>query len=285
MCYTNSMKKIKENNFGLITDKKIKDTNILIFTDIHISINFSFYKLEMLVNYAQKKHPDYIFLLGDLLDKQSVLLNDDIKNNTLTFLNKLAQISKVIIIKGNHFYYSIIKNQQIVIDFINEIKKIDNLTLLDNKSILFDNINIVGLDLDKKYYRKKVSQEAENIIINTYDKYIKNVSKDTYNILLCHSPEHILNDNVYKKIANFDLILSGHMHSGIIPLPHNYGLIGPAKNFFCKKAHGLIKRENTSLLVARQVTTFSQISPKIFHSFNIFFPIYVTELVIKSKKG
>ena len=64
------------------------------------------------------------------------------------------------------------------------------------------------------------------------DEYYQSISLDktNFNIMLCHAHKY------FYSFANmgFDLVLSGHVHGGIIRLPLIGGLLSPDRTFFPK---------------------------------------------------
>ena len=72
---------------------------------------------------------------------------------------------------------------------------------------------------------------------------LNNVDDTKFNILLSHNPTgaQILQDK------NFDLVLSGHVHGGIIRL-FNKGLLDPARKLFPKYDKGLYQIGNTKFM-------------------------------------
>ena len=286
------MNKIKEELYTLTTDKVEKDTTITVLTDIHYSNHFKEYKLNLILNYVFKTKPDYICIPGDFIDTPEVLNNIDNQNKLKNWLKKLANIAPVFLVLGNHditieskSFFDFVAKYHYDADFYNSLNEIKNVCFLNNKQKEFDNIMFNGYSLPFNYYFKdNKCFEDVNTLINNYKSTNLNINGSNYNILLCHSPEYIIDDKVYKDINSFkyyDLIICGHMHSGIIRFGNNHGLINPQKRFFQNNCSGIIKKENTNLLVARQVTTFSGIAPKIFQLFNVFFPIYVSKIIIK----
>ena len=109
---------------------------------------------------------------------------------------------------------------------------------------------------------------------NIEDKFIKN----KYNILLSHSPINILNYNL-----KADLILSGHMHNGLV-LPvfkkGNNGIVGPYSTFFPKECRGIIKKENTALIINGGVRKISNSSSFILRILNPIYKIHIDYIKI-----
>ena len=73
-----------------------------------------------------------------------------------------------------------------------------------------------------------------------------------FNILLCHTPYPITQLSDVKLFNECNLILSGHMHGGVVPnlfrgLFKSRGIFSPVKSsrrFFCKDMYGYIKEKN-----------------------------------------
>ncbi|MBR6690257.1 MAG: metallophosphoesterase, partial [Bacilli bacterium] len=203
--------------------------------------------------------PDYICIPGDITDKSYI--KDE--KYFIDWLKKLSKICKVIISIGNHEFY-IDKHKDIYglnKLLINKISNINNLYLLDNKKVIIDNINFIGLTIPIEYYKETYKSDDFSKYVDklkTYKKY--------YNILLCHSPLNISNSNILKD-RNINLILCGHMHGGVVPkfmrnIFKNKGLISPNKRLFPKVAYGYLKVEKTDIIISSgiRVTPFKFIN-------------------------
>lgn len=210
------------------------DTNIVLISDIHYKDKRDIKYLNKVLNCIKKINPSYICIPGDLTDK--TYINDD--NYLIDWLNELSSICKVIISIGNH-EFCIDKKKKLYgfnKELFDKIKSINNLYVLNNDSVVLDNINFIGVTLPfEHYYYNKESIESFNKYFN-----IKSNSK-YYNILLCHTPFNIINTKI-----DVDLILCGHAHGGIVPrflrfIFKNNGLISPQKRLFPKNVYGHIK--------------------------------------------
>jgi uncharacterized protein len=282
------MNKIKEDIYIINSNKIENDLIIIILTDIHFSYNFSLKKVSTIINYLKETKPDYILIPGDLVDSPKYLEEDNIKSDLRYFLKQIGEIAPVCISLGNHdIAFEVTKpiyrvNYCFNELFYNSLNNIPNVSFLNNKDKEFLNINISALSLSFNYYFKnnKCFEDINNLI-NDYHNSNLNPKSNKFNIMLCHSPEYILDNKMINNLNSYDLIISGHMHSGIIKFHNNKGLINPQKQFFQPNCSGLIKKSNTTLIVGRQVTTFSSVAPKIFQLTNIFFPIYVSKIIIK----
>lgn len=257
---------IKKYNISNKLNKKI-----VLLSDMHYYSKKDIYKLNKILDNIKKISPNYICITGDVIDNSNVLDMQELIN----WLKKLSNICKVFIIIGNHeFYYNKKKHiYKLNKNYLKCLNKIDNLYLLDNKNIIIDNINFIGLTLPIEHYNNKENSDE-------FKKYIEKIKlkKEYYNILLCHSPLNVVNeiDNIHA-----DLVLSGHTHGGMMPrllrliLKHR-GLISPQKEFFPKFVYGLIKKNNKNIIITSGVKILSE-----SHTFNNYLitNIFSSEIV------
>lgn len=243
-----------------IDDKLNK--NIVLISDIHYQDKKDIKVLNNLLETIKKLKPDYICIPGDITDK--TFIKDE--KEYINWFKKLSKISKVIISLGNHEFY--IKKYRKIYglnkELLEKITNIENIYLLDNKNIIIDNINFIGLTIPMKYYKEIKHNDFYKCLINL------KTNKKYYNILLCHSPMNICDKEILKN-RNIDLILCGHMHGGIVPkcmrkiFKHN-GLISPNKKLFPKYAYGNLKIGNKNIIISSGIKVIP------FRIINVFSP-------------
>ena len=125
-----------------------------------------------------------ILIGGDLIDSSSFQIDQ------LSILNKINK--PIYFVTGNHEYY--LKNSNEIIDRLKEF----NINLLDNKSSIIDDINIIGVSDNQSLKKQK-------------DIFFSKKINNTYNLCLVHKP------SLWQFIKNeCDLTLSGHTHNGQI---------------------------------------------------------------------
>ncbi len=118
-------------------------------------------------------------------------------------------------------------------------------SLMRNEASFFGNkIKIFGLDLNKGFYRKFIIKRIPPYFL---ERILGRADEKRYNILLAHDPEHFPEYVKWKP----DLILSGHVHGGIIRLPFFGGLISPALLPFPKYDAGLYEKDGVKMIVSR----------------------------------
>lgn len=271
------------SNYKLKTTK-INKTRIVLISDIHYHSTFDIRKFKIILDNIKSLRPNYICITGDLIDNSKVF-NDELSYKIfIDFIKNLGKITKVIITLGNHEIES--KNYKINEhnELIGKYKNIDNVTILNNEIYVENNIKFIGYNPTYEYYKSK--GKKFNLLVEDFNKKDFEIDDSFYNILLIHTPKDLLEDKIYNKINNFnkiDLILSGHMHGGLIPdtFSGNYGLISPGKRLFPKNVRGYLTKANTHLIISSGITKLSY-SSHIFRHFNGLYKMNIVKIDIDS---
>ncbi len=276
------------NKYYNFSFKKLKDNlKICLFSDLHVSNSFNMNNLIKIKNVIDNNKPDYIIIVGDIIDSLDVISNDKI-NIFYKWLDNLGSIDNkripVIAILGNHDYYSY-SNYKFD-KYINSLNKI-NVCLLDNSIYEDNNIRVVGFNAPSSTYHSKDAFANLKKYVNKLDNSLFDNSSNKIDIALIHNPLFVINDDVKDKFNNFDLILSGHMHNGLM-LPFmekifkgNAGIITPDKKFFPKISRNKVKiNKNNYLIISGGITKLSR-SAKVLNKFNIIYPMEITNINIK----
>ena len=121
-----------------------------------------------------------------------------------------------------------------------------DIVLLENERILLPDrgIEIIGLDLPKCWYKKfktplMTKKEIESIV--------KIPQSNTFSILLAHNPVYF---DAYAAWGA-DLVLSGHVHGGVMRLPFLGGVLSTAFTLFPKYDGGLFEKSGSRMIVSR----------------------------------
>ena len=267
----------------IINSDKI-DLKIILLSDIHYSNKVNKKVFFKILDKFKNIKPDFICIPGDIIDEST-----DYDVNVYNFFNELSKVSKVIISLGNHDLSKFNKNEMKYYDtkWYENIKKIPNIYVLNNEQVTFDNITFTG------YTPSFIDDKYNDTTINTInDLKILNFNLNEYNILLSHSPQSILgNEELYnnKFIKNQNLILCGHMHNGMMPpildqlIRNNYGIIAPGKTLFPKYSRGLIKFNNTTLIICKGYTKLAKHS-YFLRFLNIFYTKELEKIRITNYK-
>ncbi len=279
-------------NEYMVTNSKLGNNKQIAFiSDIHSDVD----KFTTLIEKLYELKIRTLLIGGDLIDS-----TEEVKRNLVLreLLYELAKTMRIFITFGNHdmIYFDKESNNLRVgiksstLDFVESLAN-DNIYVPQisyneatfDKWSLDDEIDINSLNLPIDHYLNK---ENTNDFIALLDEVEKpNINNHKFNILLCHSPKNIFTlgiDNDY--LNQFDLILTGHMHSGLMPYflrrqTYGRGFAGPYATLLPKFAYGYLNKNNT-LLTSGGVTKLSDF-PKL-SSHKIFDTIYPSELEIFS---
>lgn len=238
---------IEVMNYKICSAKIPKEFNsfkILQFSDLHSK---SFGKENSkLIRKANEVNPDIIVITGDMV-------NDDFDYSSFEcIINKLIKKYKIYYIIGNHEQNVMIKNQSEFNNMIERIK-VAGVTILSNEkinvNIVTEYINLYGMHMDLKYYRNYIKKESRgvNFTVKDMERLIGKCDKERYNVLLSHNPIYF---DAYSKWGA-DIVLTGHMHGGMIKLPFFGGVFSPEHKFFPKYYEGIYKKGNSFMNVNR----------------------------------
>ena len=220
---------------------------IVLISDMHYKDKNDLNRLNYILKEIKKHKPNYICIPGDIIDKS--IINDE--KEFIQWLKKLSEICKVIISLGNHEFYmnKYINIYNLNTELMEKIKNINNIYLLDNENIILDNVNFIGITPAIQYY-------DESKKLNDFHKYLDmiKVENNCYNILLCHNPLYLCNENILED-KNIDLILCGHTHGGVVPkflrnIFKSSGIISPKVRLFPKNVYGRLNIGKTNIIIS-----------------------------------
>lgn len=266
-----------------ITYSNYKNITLAVFSDIHYCKNYPRKRLDAIYRNIQEYSPNYICIVGDLLDQGDVLQDESCKEEFIGWLQQLSKIAPILIAIGNHDV-TLHKNGRCQYYYpkeLLEIGKYSNIYILDNSCIILDSICFLGYTPPYSYYEnhEKVDIYQSDIDTQLGSIFSKNCDTSCDTILLCHTPLYVIHPKVRQTsvLCAVRLVLSGHMHNGLIPFScrGNYGLIEPFKKLFPKYARGSFQLDHIHYLISGGVITFSNLSPKWLHPLNAWYPIHI----------
>jgi hypothetical protein len=220
---------VKSNKIPQIFNKY----KIAFISDFHESDNF-----EKIINQTKKIKPELILLGGDIIDMRAQQ-----SENSLKLLLGLKKICPIYFIKGNHENFN--KNY-----YQNFLKDLENLKIpvLSNEtvSIKKENSELILTGMADPYLQ---DSEIENSkFIENFKEYTQNkIDFSKYNILLMHR------SSIFPLIAelNYDLVLSGHLHGGLVRFPILGGLFSPDLESAPIYTSGVYDIKNSKMIVNR----------------------------------
>ena len=254
-----SFKKVDVTNYTISNKKVPNEFNnfkIVQLSDFHSSG----YKdtTDVIISKVKEIKPDIIVMTGDMVNWRTKD-TDELEK----LLNSLVDVCPMYYVTGNHEQLSeglITKKYQNILDLLDEL----NITFLRNEYVEIEHggqtINLYGIDipLDASTARYPSSWQLENDYVK---RNLPQIDSSKFNILLSHNPAFL------KQYSEFgaDLVLSGHIHGGIIRIPIiGVGIFSAEKRLFPRYDDGKFKRGNTTMIVNRGIGT-SSIDLRIFN--------------------
>ena len=273
-------------------------------SDYHFSKGFSNEKL----SFIEKRLDgiNYVFITGDLIDdNQYIRENPKERDRLLAHLERLSlnnDRKEVVISLGNHDQFSKINNswQKDWNDgFWKEINSIKGITVPYYEGKYEDNnIFVSSIDPGYSYYENNDKFEKKELLIDelkSKKEILQSIKSNKFNILLSHSPVYMTDEEVLNYIYNYDCILSGHMHNGLVfpllddilnalsKIPNfeqlkNIGIISPYKKLFPDNARGIknikYNDKELTLYISGGITTLVG-SPLMNMINDLFYPVII----------
>lgn len=224
---------------------------VLAFTDLHFSKDFGEQRLEKILEIfrevIRREKIEYVCFLGDLIDSLVVLEGAGLWQKLYEFLRNLGESLPVIMVLGNHDT-SRYEGRKALLDrkgmegLRSELEKILGVTVLGGEKEIFDDgkVRMLGIDLPNEDYHyanfrsEKTAEEAfREKMGESLPKLETEGVREKY--ILIHSSRFLRE----VKIPEDVVVLSGHMHDGVLPPAleklmetSGRGLVGPG---FSKK--------------------------------------------------
>lgn len=227
------------------TDKPItRDLNIVMLSDLH-DTDLGDDNKQVLEKISQL-NPDFVLLAGDMITSyMQPKYNSDV---TFSFLEKL--------VKNNDVYYGLGNHEQRYLSEPDKFPgKFDSLKcFVDECGIKFLqnefvdipelNVRIYGLNIPIEYYRRVVTKRLPD---NYVGEVFGNMPSDKLNIMMAHNPDQF---DIYVN-GRPDIVVSGHVHGGIVGVPKLGGLISPQLKLFPKYDFGIFRKDGTTMVLGR----------------------------------
>lgn len=305
------MKLFHETKIELYSKKASK---ICVLSDIHFSYRVKNKKLESLRKKLERRKPDYIFIPGDIVDSNNMIEKSSEEKRLLNWLESLGKICPTILSEGNHDVYhktnkaerkesgdrwAIYQNPA----FRKKVNKLKNVYYLDNEAFEDKNVYVFCLTLSPKTYcllkeekgmmrASKTGEDIDELLktLKKVEKKIKKLPKGKMKFALIHTPASLSEKAVKAELSEFDFLVSGHMHNGLVtPLffelwPGSRGIVNPARKVGAKNTRLSKKTLKEGLIITGAVTTWHE-SVGAFHNLNLLYPSYFTTLEFKNDKS
>lgn len=232
-----------------IESDKIKDgIDLAVMADLH---NKQYGRdNQKLLKALDKVAPHVVMVAGDMLTANP----DKDCEIAASFMERVTKKYPVYYGLGNHEYRMKIYPETYGNQYEKYVERLEKagIQVLDNESALIKvqrenrvtDIRVTGASIERPYYKrfKKVFMEEEYI-----ESIVGKADRHAYQILLAHNPEY------FERYAKWgaDLVLSGHIHGGMMRLPFLGGVVSPKFVFFPKYDGGLFTEKNSTMVLSR----------------------------------
>ena len=233
-----------------ITSKKLKglrkSKKIVFLSDLH---SYSYgNNNEKLIRAIKKENPDYILVAGDMVVAKPGASIDV----ACALLKELTTICDVYFANGNH-EQRMKENTKMFGDTFVEFQRnleIYGVKTLPNQKLQMDwdniPVEIYGLEMPTCKYKKFQKQTFTK---DEVQEFLGKSNSENYNVLIAHNPMFV------KSYLEWgaDLVLSGHLHGGVVRLPGIGGIITPDFTVFPKFSGELTKVDDASVVVSKGI--------------------------------
>ncbi len=193
-------------------------------------------------------NPDGILIAGDMITAKS---EQNLKP-TINFIKNLSEKYPVFYGQGNHEYRMELYPEtygDMLKEFEDGLKECGIGQMKNCHDEIKDyGICIYGLAIERSFYKRfKILPMDKDYIVTL----IGEPKDDCFNVLLAHNPDYY---EEYDKWGA-DLVLSGHIHGGLMRLPFLGGVVSPAIRLFPKYDGGLFEGANGKMILSRGLGT------------------------------
>lgn len=225
-----------------------KDVTIAFLTDLHDHAYGQ--DNERLLDAINTLSPDLILVGGDMINARRRRFSGKYTDfqNSLKLLKALSARYPVYHGDGNHEYRAF-ENGKLYRGlwdaYKNALKETDIHYLRNETDVIKDlNIAVTGFSMDLDYYRKFRERKFPE---GYMDSLIGKKKNDCFHILLAHNPEY------FPEYVGWDpdLVLSGHVHGGVMRLPRIGGVIAPSLRIFPHYDGGLFEEYGHRMILGR----------------------------------
>lgn len=232
--------------YEVVSDKLTRPCRLVLLSDLH---NKSFGEENAkLIEKIDSISPDGILMAGDML----TATRDKDFTPALTLIKRLAAKYKIYYGMGNHEYRLQLYPEQyggMYDGYMAGLSEAGVAPLVNENTYLPEwNLSVCGVEIDKCYYKRlgKYPMDSEYLT-----KILGQPKADTCQLLIAHNPAY------FEEYAAWgaDLVVSGHVHGGIMRLPFLGGVLSPNLTLFPKYDGGRFERKQTTMILSRGLGT------------------------------
>lgn len=232
--------------YEIISDKIVKPCRFVLLSDLH---NKSYGKNnKKLTERIESISPDAILVAGDMLTATKGQPFD----NALALMEQLAGRYPVYYGMGNHEYRLQLYPDQygdMYDRYLAGLKKAGIEPLINQNTCLPSlQVAVCGVQIDREYYQRFHTNPMNADYLT---KILGEAREDVCQILIAHNPQY------FREYAAWgaDVVVSGHVHGGIMRLPVLGGVLSPNMTFFPKYDGGRFDLGRSAMILSRGLGT------------------------------
>ena len=229
-------------SYEIRSDKLAKPCRMVLLSDLH---NRSFGRdNERLIRKITELSPDGILVAGDML---TAAKGHDY-SAALRLMERLSEAYPIYYGMGNHEYRLELYPDQYPGMYEGYLKglRAAGIEPLINESTCLPawNVAVCGVQIDRCYYKhlRKEPMESEYL-----PRILGEASEDAFQVLIAHNPAYFEDYAAW----GADLVVSGHVHGGIMRLPVLGGVLSPSLTLFPKYDGGRFTCGKSTMILSR----------------------------------
>ena len=232
--------------YEIESDKIIKPCKFVLLSDLH---NKSYGKNhERLISKIKSVSPDAVLVAGDMLTAAKGQDSEVV----LSLMRQLSSRYKIYYGMGNHEHHLMRCPEQygtMYDDYVADLMKMGIHPLINENTYLPEyNVSVCGALIDKCFFKRFRKYPMDERYLS---KLLGEPREDTCQVLIAHTPQY------FEEYAAWgaDVVVSGHVHGGIMRLPYLGGVLSPNMTLFPKYDGGRFVRGKTTMILSRGLGT------------------------------
>ncbi len=232
--------------YEIVSGKIAKPCKFVLLSDLH---NKSYGKNnEKLIKRIADLSPDAVLVAGDMLTATKGQPFD----NALTLMEQLAGSYPVYYGMGNHEYRLQLYPEQygdMYDRYLAGLKSAGIEPLINQNTYLPAlHVAVCGVQIDREYYQRFCTNPMKTDYL---PKLLGEAREDACQILIAHNPQY------FREYAAWgaDVVVSGHVHGGIMRLPVLGGVLSPNMTLFPKYDGGRFDVGRSAMILSRGLGT------------------------------
>lgn len=201
-------------------------------------------KNQLLIQEIENCKPDWIWIAGDIPTATPGKKLDV----ALHFVGELASKYRIFYGNGNHEQRLKLYPQTygtMAEEYAKGLEASGVRPLVNSREEIGEaNLAVYGLEIDRKYYKRFTPLPMDKMYLK---ELLGEPDRDCFNVLLAHNPDY------FKTYVQWgaDLVLSGHVHGGMVRIPWWRGVVSPSIRLFPKYDGGRFEMNQSTMILSR----------------------------------